>query len=200
MDGHIPPGATIFIGDSITQSLVTSAITNLSVNYGIGSDTTLGVLKRIEMYQSINRAKGVVIAVGINDLPLRDNVDIISNYEKILHFLPKELPIVVSAILPVDESITSLDLMNSRISELNQSLSDLASKYRNVEFLNAGSFLQGSDLNLKSEFHVGDGIHLNSLGYNLWIEQLRITLDNLFSSDLKHPNHSNFCNLSMEIN
>ena len=59
MDGLIPEGATIFIGDSITQGLATSAVSNQSVNYGIGSDTTLGVLKRLPYYNSMNSAKAV---------------------------------------------------------------------------------------------------------------------------------------------
>ena len=40
MDSLVPVGATVFIGDSITQGLATSAVVPLSVNYGIGGDTT----------------------------------------------------------------------------------------------------------------------------------------------------------------
>ena len=73
MDSSIPTGSVIFIGDSITQGLATSAISQLSVNYGIGSDTTLGVIERLDTYHSINTAKAVVIAIGINDIKRRND-------------------------------------------------------------------------------------------------------------------------------
>jgi len=105
MDGNVPDGATLFIGDSITQGLATSAIAALSVNYGISSDTTLGVLNRIRKYESTARANAVVLAVGVNDLSRRNDGEIITNYEKILNSIPKETSVVVSAILPVDEGV-----------------------------------------------------------------------------------------------
>jgi len=67
MDGNVPDDSVIFIGDSLTQGLCVSAVACPSVNYGIGNDTTLGVLQRISQYESIQRAKVVVIAIGIND-------------------------------------------------------------------------------------------------------------------------------------
>ena len=107
MDGSVPRGATIFIGDSITQSLATSAVSELSVNYGIGSDTTLGVLNRLPIYESIHSIKAVVIAIGVNDLARRNNDSIIHNYEEILDYIPKNTKILVSAILPIDERVQS---------------------------------------------------------------------------------------------
>lgn len=68
MDGSIPDGAVIFIGDSITQGLATSAISHAGVNLGIGLDTTAGVLNRLQFYKSIDRSKAVVLAIGVNDL------------------------------------------------------------------------------------------------------------------------------------
>ena len=47
IDSNIPDDAVIFIGDSITEGLAVSSISPVSVNYGIGSDTTLGVLQRL---------------------------------------------------------------------------------------------------------------------------------------------------------
>jgi hypothetical protein len=61
MDGNIPSGAVIFIGDSITQGLAVSAVYPKSVNYGIGSDTTIGVIKRLSDYKSLSRARAIVI-------------------------------------------------------------------------------------------------------------------------------------------
>lgn len=178
MNGNVPDGATIFIGDSITQGLATSAISKLSVNYGIGSDTTLGVLNRVRKYESLTRANAIVLAIGVNDLRRRNDEKIIANYEDILSSLPKYIPIVVSAILPVDERVQSVNSENKRITRVNALLNELAGAYDNVTFSDAGILLRGSDNNLKANFHVGDGVHLSSDGYQIWIQELRRALNN----------------------
>ncbi len=176
LDASIPSNATIFIGDSITQGLATSAVSDLSVNYGIGSDTTLGVLQRLPMYKSINTAKAVVIAIAVNDLPIRNNDKIIYNYKKILDYIPQSTKVVVSAVLPIDEKIRSFSSSNKRISKLNASLKKLTVNYDNVVFIDSSSLLQDNDSNLKNEFHTGDGIHLSTAGYKIWINQLKEAL------------------------
>lgn len=178
MDGNVPDGATLFIGDSITQGLATSAIANPAVNYGIGSDTTLGVLNRIRKYESLNRADAVVLAIGVNDLGRRSDEIIVTNYKKILDSIPEKIPVVVSAILPVDERVQRVNSENKRISRVNKLLRDLSLEYENVTFSDAGSSLRDSDNNLKSDFHVGDGVHLSSAGYQVWIRELRRALNN----------------------
>ena len=102
MDGNVPDGSVVFIGDSITQGLCVSAITCPSVNYGIGSDTTLGVLQRLQDYRSIDRASAVLLAIGINDMKRRSNDEIFENYRLIIEQIPKTTPIVFSAVLPLD--------------------------------------------------------------------------------------------------
>jgi len=179
MDSSIPDGATIFIGDSITQSLATSAVSDLSVNYGIGSDTTVGVLKRLTLYESINIAKAVVLAIGINDLKQSDNDEVLGNYKKILNLLSKKQFIIVSAIMPVDERVVhTASVTNERIDEINSEIGLLVDTYENVYFVNSGILLKNRDGNLKAEFHVGDGVHINAAGYQVWIRLLREVLGN----------------------
>lgn len=59
IDQNSPPRAIYFIGDSQIQGLAVSAVTPLAINYGIGNDTTAGVIKRIPLYNSLNTAKAV---------------------------------------------------------------------------------------------------------------------------------------------
>jgi len=176
MDPSIPAGATIFIGDSITQGLATS-VADKSVNFGIGSDTTLGVVIRIKQYDSLRRAKALVLAIGINDFLWRDDEAILTNYKTILASIPETLPVVLSALLPIDEMTLEADHKNTRVVRVNEMLRAMAADYSNVTFLDIGSLLSGADGNLKSEFHVGDGIHLNAAGNEIWIGELRRVLD-----------------------
>jgi len=175
MDGSVPEKAVIFIGDSITQGLSVSAVSPLSVNYGIGGDTTFGVLQRLPLYKSIGRASAVVLAIGINDIKRRSNDDIIRNYKKIIEQIPKRTPVVLSAVLPVDEK--SRDEWHgrnqARTKELNLSLKKLAIAEDRVFFVDATPRIIDGSGNLAVEYHEGDGIHLNSRGYAIWIDVLR---------------------------
>jgi len=182
MDGNVPDGAVILIGNSITQGLAVSAVFPKSVNYGIGSDTTIGVLERLSDYKSISRAKAIVIAVGVNDLSRRNNDEIIKNYKKILNKLPNNIPVIASAVLPVDEIIKNKTGRNNRISDLNVALDSLCENYINVHFVNPSKLLIDSDNNLSTLYHVGDGVHLNTKGYNILINELRKALKNAYQS------------------
>ena len=175
VDGNVPDGSVIFIGDSITQGLCVSAVTCPSVNYGIGSDTTLGVLKRLPDYRSIDRASVVLLAIGINDMKRRSNDEILENYRLIIEKIPKTTPIVFSAVLPLDEESREerQGRNQDRIKLLNSSIQKLANTSSRVFFVDAGSLLVDASGNLADKFHDGDGVHLNSKGNEIWINALR---------------------------
>jgi lysophospholipase L1-like esterase len=172
----VPDNALIVIGDSIVQGLCVSAIKPNSVNYGIGRDTTFGVLQRLPIYMpALKRAQAVVVAIGTNDFMFRDIDKIERNYEQILSVLPSRCTIVVSSVMPVDENVRN-DLVgrNQLIGELNQRLRLIVAEYTNVVFLDNNSYLDtNSDSLLDSEFHVGDGVHLNSKGNALWAANIK---------------------------
>lgn len=178
MDGNVPSGAVILIGDSITQGLAVSAVSAKSVNFGIGSDTTVGVLKRLSDYKSLSRARAIVLAIGVNDLKRRGNDAIVNNYKKILNELPVNIPIITSAVLPIDEEIKNKRGLNNRISALNDAIKSLSESHKNVYFMDPTKQLIDSDNNLLDSYHVGDGVHLNTRGYDVWIRELRKALEN----------------------
>lgn len=175
MDGNVPDGAVVFIGDSLTQGLCVSAVFPLSVNYGIGSDTTAGVLKRLATYQSIRRASAVVVAVGVNDMKFRSNEEILRNYAAIASRIPENVPVVFSAVLPLNE--TKRDKQKSgypdRIRALNAGLEAFCARAKRLYFLNVGPVLADGAGNLAAKFDDGDGVHLNSKGNAIWIAGLR---------------------------
>jgi len=175
MDGNIPKNATIFIGDSLTQSLAVSAITPYAVNYGIGHDTSKGVLDRLNQYTSIQHSKIIVIAIGINDLKFnKKEKEILSNLEKIIKILPNKKPIIFNSMHPVDEqSLNSDSIKNRKITSINSDLEKICSKYSNVHFIDTYKVLSNNSGNLLNKYHVGDGLHLNTQGYQVWINLIR---------------------------
>ena len=174
----VPKEAVVFIGDSIMQGLCVAAVSPKAVNYGIGGDTTAGVLHRLETYRpALDRASAVVIAIGVNDLLVRRNQDILSSHARILGSLPG-VPVVISSVLPVDESMSRDRLgWNKRIVDLNHSLKRLALTDVRFEFVdNQSTFDRDSDGTLDAQCHIGDGLHLNSFGNGMWASNLRAAL------------------------
>ncbi len=163
---RIQNDAIIFIGDSITQDMDVSRISSNAVNFGIGGDTTYGVLQRIPEYKSLKFAECIVLAIGINDFERRDNAEIAENHKLILKTLPENKSVVISAILPVEQ-------YNNRIAEINLVLEKMASQSQNIIFLDAGKQMTDNSGNLRRELHVGDGIHLSNAGYDIWVEELK---------------------------
>jgi lysophospholipase L1-like esterase len=175
MDANTPDGSVIFIGDSMIQGLCVAAVDTPSVNYGIGNDTTVGVLKRLPKYRSLERASACVVAIGVNDLQRRGNEDILKNYSAILQTIPQHLPLVLSAVLPLDERVhDDLVGINTRIKELNSGLRGLCeAQSAKCTFIDPGAKLIDSSGNLGKAFVDGDGLHLNSAGNSIWIKELK---------------------------
>ena len=173
LDGSIAEGAVIFLGDSITQGLNVSAVTHPAINYGIGMDTTYGLINRIPKYSSLAKASQIVIAIGVNDLirTHRDNDAVLNNFRKVFELLPEGIPVIVQALLPVDERVT-LKGFNQRVIQVNNRLELLATS-NNAKFINMANDLTNEQGNLKSKYHIGDGLHLSSLAYNVWIDRLK---------------------------
>ncbi len=179
IDKNVPELATIFVGDSLVQGLAVSAISPLSVNFGIGLDTTHGVITRISQYQSIKNARVVVVAIGHNDLKWRDDDQIVRNYLKIIELIPARVPILFSAILPVDEYIKTGRDYNARIAIINSKLQSICDDKERLKFLDISTYLSDSKGNLLPRYHIGDGVHLNALGNGVWISELKKKISSL---------------------
>ena len=176
INNNLPQGTVIFIGDSITQGLAVSAVAPLAVNFGIGHDTTLGVLDRIKHYSAINRSKAIVIAIGVNDLRRRGNDEIFKNISIIITELKSNAPVLVNAILPINEAASIRPGFNKRIRALNKAIGDFCSKDRSVHCLDISDNLIDEYGELSNSYHNGDGIHLNKSGYEIWIRELKAKL------------------------
>ncbi|THB80827.1 MAG: hypothetical protein D3926_05195 [Desulfobacteraceae bacterium] len=178
IDPVLRQNTLVFIGDSLIQGLCVTCVADRSVNYGIGRDTTFGVLNRIRQYRSLNHARAVILSIGINDVAIRTDDEIIHNYNDIIRMIPGGVHVIANSILPVDEKECSLSARNNeRIGGLNQKILSLTREYPNCFFLNLTSELVDESANLKAEYHIGDGVHLNTVGNLVWIKAIRKKLE-----------------------
>ena len=179
MDGNVPGGAVVFIGDSITQGPVRfSGRVSFGETMGSVATRPRGVLHRLPEYRSIGRASAVVLAIGVNDMKYRSNTRILENERSIIDRIPKGTPVLLSAVLPVDEEFGDEwpGRSQDRIRDLNSRLKHLADQEDRVTFVDAGPLLVDGNGNLADEYHDGDGLHLNSEGNAVWSEVLRAGL------------------------
>lgn len=163
VDKNTTSGSVLFLGDSITQGMSVSDISNKSVNFGLGGDTSENLLSRITTMESINQADKIIIEIGVNDIQ-QGFTNTVKNVERILNLIDADVSIFLLAILPVDESKTKK--INKTIAATNKEYKAICKTKENCTFIDNYQRLINSKQQLKSEYHSGDGVHLNESGYS----------------------------------
>ena len=166
-------GAVLFFGDSIIQGLAENLVHADAINFGIGKDTTQGLLNRLPSYKTVNTAKIIVVSIGVNDLARRSNNKILENYKLILNNIDRRVPVILTSILPIDNNVIKQVNYNERIINLNAGIKDIAKTSETVHYLDLYQYLVDDDKNLSFVYHVGDGMHLNKESYALIISLLK---------------------------
>jgi lysophospholipase L1-like esterase len=167
IDGQVPPGAVLFFGDSIIGGLLPHFLRQPYVNYGIGFDTTAGVLTRLPEYRSPATASAVVVLVGINDHRYRDADGVTDHYMRILRQLAQVPRVVAVSVTPIDEraSHRPTKATNNWIVDVNRRLAQACAAQANCRFADAWPGLTAGRGALPAALHEGDGLHLNPKGY-----------------------------------
>ncbi len=174
VSGNAPERSVQFIGDSFIQGLCVSAVASPAVNFGIGGDTTLGILQRIPQYPSLQTASSIVLAAGFNDMWRHANDEIVDNFQSIVRSLPADVPLVMMAVFPVDERVEpAFAGRNARIAALNVGLEALCKATPRCTFLDINGQLRDESGNLSMQYQDGDGLHLSSVGNAVWISALK---------------------------
>ena len=160
------------LGDSITQKFEwQGALSGWTVaNRGIGSDTTEGMLARLDSVIMLE-PRAISLMAGVNDLSLgRTPEEIIETYrallDEILLYLP-DVEIIVNSVLPV----TVYNGVNSEdIQALNLLLKDLC-KEREIPYLDMFWSFADESGNLLPGYAI-DSVHLSPDGFALWLSYL----------------------------
>ena len=124
VDGNVPEGSVIVIGDSLVQGLCVDACRPRCseipavVGFGIGGDTLEGISARLRNLKSARAASGIVVEGGINDLLQgASDAEFRARYRNLLEHLPNGVPYWGVLMFPVAEGKWSVS--NSRIKALN---------------------------------------------------------------------------------
>ncbi|VBB08968.1 Hypothetical protein LUCI_4254 [Lucifera butyrica] len=168
----------VFLGDSITDEGDWSALfPNSPVeNRGIGGDTTLGVLNRLDEVIALKPSQ-IFLMIGTNDLCFgRSLPDIVTNYRRILTRFQTELPqtqVYIQSVLPFNDTIFPSRLLrtNDNIRKLNKDIKQLARQY-DYPYINLVPAFSGPDGRLPARY-TSDGLHLSDAGYRVWRGQIK---------------------------
>lgn len=173
------PAEVVMIGDSLTDGAEWAEMfpDQDIVNRGIDSDTTDGVLARVDDIVAA-RPRQAFVMIGINDFAdgRRDVDAVFGNYHAIVSRLRQAgIRVVVQSTLPCNEAKAawkSCASINGKIARLNARLPSLAAP--GVVFVDLRPLL-APDGNLKSEVTY-DGVHLNGDGYRLWKQAIAASM------------------------
>ena len=159
----------VFLGNSITKrfNLQEHFPDLLIINRGIFSDTTLGIINRLD--RNINNLDiyKIFLMIGYNDLKYRTNDEIIDNISYIVSRIKVQY-IYVQSILPVDAKRKDINL---RIVNLNNRLKDLC-KDRGYYYVDLHTHFLNKEGGIYLTYS-RDGVHPNVNGYKLWAKIIR---------------------------
>lgn len=167
--------ALLLLGDSHVHALCEGCLDRRALNFGIGGDTIVGLRRRLVDYPSVRDASNIaVVEVGANDLLWEHTTDLPHHFAQLLQDLDSVGYTLVYAVFPMAKSSgKAADI--GRINEFNTAIEEICATHKNCAFIRLQA-LYASDGHLKEEFHIGDGIHLNELGYQAWTADLHAQL------------------------
>lgn len=154
----------VFLGDSLTEGYNTNYYYSefVTLNRGIGGDTTFGLEKRLDVSAYQVKPKVVVMLIGANNMNT-----MLQNYEDIIRKLKINLP---------DSEIVCLSLTamggehwgvkNNTAIENNKEIKKIAEAY-NCHFIDLFTPLFDKTTNEVYEGYTVDGGHFTRLGYDI---------------------------------
>lgn len=173
----------VFVGDSLTQNYNVYECYKeyLVYNRGIGGDTTVGLLNRMEESIYALNPKLVVLLIGINDFELvKDSTPetIYNNIKLIVEKIRNNCPntkIILESLYPVHKSdnpiIDQGSVMRKDNEKINQ-VNELIKNIPGVHYVNVHDHLLDENNELKIEYTM-EGLHINSYGYRFISELLK---------------------------
>lgn len=168
---NLPDGSIIMVGDSVQQCTPAALVSPFAINMGQGGLTLRRLHNFLVSYASVypmlTRAGGLDIQCGVNERPCYSQSDGVQMVLLMYSFLKPFLTgrVVISHLLPCNESITGQTGYNSWVSAVNAGLANAMSGCAaQLEFAPVNPDLLDSSGNLKAIYAMPDGQHPNRAG------------------------------------
>ena len=161
----------IFLGDSNIERFNWNEFFKETVfNRGISGSGSYYLLSVKDKLKLTSNTK-IIISLGINDIyyGIEEN-RITNNIFDFVNSLSIDNQIIINSVLYVSDKRKEYEKINSMVENLNNLIKLEVSKYTNVSFLDINEKL--SNLNSLDNQYTYDGVHLNALGYKIWLNEL----------------------------
>jgi lysophospholipase L1-like esterase len=174
------PIEMLFVGDSITDGWRNAGqpvwdqnwAQYKPANFGIGGDTTQGVLWRMQNGELDGyKAKLIVLMLGTNNIARNPIDEIVDGDRLIVEEFKKRQPqakVLILGIFP--RSVEATHPNRASIKEINSKLAKLADN-KQVFFMDIGDKFLAPDGTLTPEI-MPDALHPNLKGYKIWAEAM----------------------------
>jgi|SRR5688572_14493639 len=174
------PIELLFVGDSITDGWRQAGqpvwdanwAPYKAANFGIGGDTTQGVLWRMQNGELDGyKAKLIVLMLGTNNINRNPNDEIVDGDRLIVEEFKKRQPtakVLILGIFPRTQQAS--EPIRASIKDINSKLAKLADN-KQVFFMDIGEKFLTPDGTLTPEI-MPDGLHPNLRGYKIWAEAI----------------------------
>jgi lysophospholipase L1-like esterase len=160
-------GRVWFIGHSHIEGLDVTQVDPRGLNLGIGGETMAFTQARLADYPGLAFASAVVLAVGGNDVADVPASVMRTNARAIMNAIPEDVPVIWSLILPTDEKLQP-SMTRARIATANAGWLDICAGRKRCLISDATPVLADNAGQLHTHGHIGDGEHLNEIGYAMW--------------------------------
>jgi lysophospholipase L1-like esterase len=135
-----------------------------------GSEITIAEAAKLK------QPKMMVLTLGVNGVSFMEESFFKAEYSKLIALIKEASPetiIILQSIFPVAKNYTSLSqINNTKISAANKWIAAVAES-EGVYFLDTYSALVNAEGWLPDEYQNGDGIHLNSAGFTVELNNIR---------------------------
>ena len=154
----------------------------LSTTVRLEDETTLPLQDACRKY----KPQYLVITVGINGLRTWTEADFTRYYDKLISMVQEASPqtqVILQSVFPVAKVRDSRlsEFTPDRINTLNLWIRSIAAS-NSIPFLNTAAALTDNDGFLCSEYHNGDGLHLNTKGYNAILKYIENNYNVVYNS------------------
>jgi lysophospholipase L1-like esterase len=177
---HFPkPNGTLFIGSSsiVRWETLSEDFPELSIiKRGFGGSTSPEALMYADKIALPYKPSQIIYYEGDNDIVMGLSPIEIKNY--VMAFINKinsSLPETKIYILSPKPSIKRMFFWD-KYEETHKLLKELEKNYSNVRYVDVSSIMFDSSGKLDKSLFVEDGIHMNSAGYSLWKNAIRMEL------------------------
>lgn len=163
-----PEGATVFLGDSLTEGLPATAVAPNAVNFGIGGILSTDLQRNLPHYaQAMQHASRVYLMIGTNDVLRGKFAGLPERIASIVQAVPADKPLVLSSIPPSFRPVDAIQL-----AQVNAGVAAICKTRPGCTFVDSGQVFAPAGKPVR-EFFLPDDLHFTTEGYRRWVDRLR---------------------------